>query len=146
MIEKRHEWCRAELHHRGEMNVAKRRWLDELDRRILWILVDDLQFHDALLVSVLNARSDGLWTRMNCDDLQVLLASLAELVRHIGWPDHDVSSSDFYRAFSQGKRGVPLQNNEYLIIRMEVQLGAFIRGELHPEKRNGNASIVLVRG
>src|SRR5947209_126707 len=94
-------------------------------------------------VSVLNPRSDGLWTRMNSDDPQDPRARLSELVRYVGWPDQDVSSSDFYRALPHRKGGLALQDEKDLIIGMEVESGAFIRRELHPEKRNGNAFIVL---
>src|SRR5690348_13915968 len=80
---------------------------------------------------------------MNGDDPQHLRAYLPELVRYVGWPDQDVSSSDFYRALPYCKDGLALQNDKDLIIGMEVKPGAFIRRELHPEKRNGNVFIVL---
>lgn len=44
---------------------------------------------------VFSSRSDGLRTGMNSNYSQVSLASVAELVGHTGWPDHDIASSDF---------------------------------------------------
>lgn len=40
---------------------------------------------------------------MKSDDPPDPRASAAERVRHIGWPDHDVSSSDFYLLSPRGK-------------------------------------------
>lgn len=80
---------------------------------------------------------------MDSDDPQGLRACLSELVRYVGWPDQDVSSRDFYCALPHGKGGLALQNEKDLIIGMAVEPGAFIRRELHPEKRNGDAFIVL---
>jgi hypothetical protein len=111
-----------------------------LSSLFLWVLSGE-EKQEPLSISVLDSRSDGLWTRMKSDYPQDPLASVAELVRHIGWPDHDVSSSDFYRALPQSKGGLALQDHKDLCIGVEVESRAFIRGELHPEKRNGNASI-----
>lgn len=80
---------------------------------------------------------------MNSDDPQGPRTRLPELVRYVGWPDQDVSSRDFYRALPHCKGGLSLQDEKDLIIGVAVEPGAFIRRELHPEKRNGDAFIVL---
>ncbi len=46
--------------------------------------------------------------------LRIPEPALLKRVRHIGWPDHDVSSSDFYHALPQRKGGLTLQDGNDL--------------------------------
>src|SRR5437762_10218000 len=78
---------------------------------------------------------------MNVDLPQRSLAGIDELVRNASRPDHDVPVIYLYRMIPHGKGGMALQDHKDLFIGMLVQSGALTRRRLHPEKRNGNASM-----
>src|SRR6266568_5278197 len=78
---------------------------------------------------------------MNGDLLEHPLTRIDELVGNASRRDHNMPAIHFYRALTDSKGGMTLLYHKDLFIRVLAQPGTTARGSLHPEKRNGNASM-----
>jgi hypothetical protein len=93
------------------------------------------------MLLVLKPFCDDLSTGMNSDLPKCSFARIDELVGNACRPDHNVPTIYFYRVITHSKGCMSLQDHKDLFIRMLVQFRTLARRSLHPEKRNGNASM-----
>src|SRR5260221_11005447 len=79
---------------------------------------------------------------MNGDHEQYALTGIDELVGNLGRPDQDVPPLHFWGVLPDSEGGVTLLDHKDLWIGVDMQPGTFARLRLHPEKRNGHASLL----